>query len=235
MSGRATVTMVTSTSSMNAPRQTAVSGSHLRIGVSSVIAPGTPARLVRRWHPPRGSIHPVRPFRWIPTSDGPAMMETMKSQESDVDLDDLDRAIVQALMVDGRAAFSRIAEVLGVSDQTVIRRYRRLRTAGVLRVLGLPVGHRVGLYESWLRIQCTPDAAVAVADALARRPDIAWVTLVVEAAPRSTASPGPGPSRTGTPCCCRSSPAPAGSPGSPRSASCGCTSAVPGAGAAWTS
>ncbi|MFE2913247.1 Lrp/AsnC family transcriptional regulator [Kitasatospora indigofera] len=102
----------------------------------------------------------------------------MKSQEPDVDLDDLDRAIAQALMVDGRAAFSRIAEVLGVSDQTVIRRYRRLRTAGVLRVLGLPVGHRVGLYESWLRIQCTPDAAVAVADALARRPDIAWVTLV---------------------------------------------------------
>ncbi|MFC9324773.1 Lrp/AsnC family transcriptional regulator [Kitasatospora sp. NPDC057015] len=102
----------------------------------------------------------------------------MKSREPDPDLDDLDRAVVQALMVDGRAPFSRIAEVLGVSDQTVIRRYRRLRTAGVLRVLGLPVGHRVGLYESWLRIQCTPDAAVAVADALARRPDIAWVTLV---------------------------------------------------------
>ena len=33
MSGSATVTMVTSTSSMNVPRHTAVSGIHLRIGM----------------------------------------------------------------------------------------------------------------------------------------------------------------------------------------------------------
>ncbi|MFE0462413.1 Lrp/AsnC family transcriptional regulator [Kitasatospora sp. NPDC058965] len=93
------------------------------------------------------------------------------------ELDELDRAMVEALMIDGRAAFSRLAEVLRVSDQTVIRRYRRLRGEGLLRVVGLPVGHRVGLVESWLRLQCTPDAALAVADALAHRPDLAWVTL----------------------------------------------------------
>lgn len=80
-------------------------------------------------------------------------------------------------MVDGRAAMGRIAEVLGVSDQTVIRRYRRMRGSGVLRVVGLPRGYRVGLYESWLRVRCTPQAAAGVAEALARRPDIAWVTL----------------------------------------------------------
>ncbi len=34
MSGSATFTMVTSTSSMNVPRQTATSGAHLRIGGS---------------------------------------------------------------------------------------------------------------------------------------------------------------------------------------------------------
>ncbi|MBF6044587.1 AsnC family transcriptional regulator [Streptomyces sp. NRRL B-1677] len=89
----------------------------------------------------------------------------------------LDRRIVQALMVDGRAAFSRIAAVLGTTDQTVIRRYRRLRGAGLLRVLGLPEGERVGLYESRLRIQCVPGAAVAIAEALARRPDTGWVKI----------------------------------------------------------
>ncbi|MEU9133983.1 Lrp/AsnC family transcriptional regulator [Kitasatospora sp. NPDC048540] len=98
-------------------------------------------------------------------------------QSGTPELDALDRSVVQALMMDGRMPFSRLAQVLEVSDQTVIRRYRRLRTAGLLRVVGLPLGHRVGLYESWLRVQCTPDAAVQVADALARRPDIAWVTL----------------------------------------------------------
>ncbi|MET9884382.1 AsnC family transcriptional regulator [Streptomyces sp. NPDC006430] len=94
-----------------------------------------------------------------------------------VQLDALDRALVQALMIDGRAPFSRIAEVLEVSDQTVVRRYRRMRTSGLIRVIGLPLGSRVGLFESWLRVQCAPDAALAVAGALARRPDISWVKL----------------------------------------------------------
>jgi DNA-binding Lrp family transcriptional regulator len=35
--------------------------------------------------------------------------------------DELDRAIVHALHIDGRAPFSRIASVLDVSDQTVAR------------------------------------------------------------------------------------------------------------------
>src|SRR3954467_13360551 len=88
--------------------------------------------------------------------------------------DRLDRQLVDALMVDGRAPFSRLAEVLGVSDQTVTRRYRRLRGEGLLRVIGLPIGMRVGLYQSQVRVQCVPGAAGAIADALARRPDIAW-------------------------------------------------------------
>ncbi|MFJ8164568.1 Lrp/AsnC family transcriptional regulator [Streptomyces sp. NPDC096136] len=93
------------------------------------------------------------------------------------ELDAFDQALAQALSIDGRAPFSRLAEVLEVSDQTVVRRYHRLRGNGLLRVVGLPVGGRVGLFESWVRVQCAPDAAVAVAEALARRPDIAWVTL----------------------------------------------------------
>ncbi|GAA1950192.1 AsnC family transcriptional regulator [Catenulispora subtropica] len=91
--------------------------------------------------------------------------------------DQLDRQLVQALMIDGRAPFSRLAEVLGVSDQTVTRRYRRLRGEGLVRVIGLPLGMRVGLYQSQVRVQCVPGAAGAIADALARRPDIAWVTI----------------------------------------------------------
>lgn len=105
------------------------------------------------------------------------MMETMQTLAGPAEMDHLDLALVQALMIDGRASFSRLAEVLEVSDQTVVRRYRRMRSTGLVRVVGLPLGSRVGLFESWLRVQCTPDAALAVAEALARRPDIAWVTL----------------------------------------------------------
>ncbi|MER5811084.1 Lrp/AsnC family transcriptional regulator [Streptomyces sp. NPDC002033] len=95
----------------------------------------------------------------------------------DAELDSLDLALIQALMIDGRAPFSRLAQVLEVSDQTVVRRYRRLRTSGLVRVVALPNGRRVGLFESWLRVQCAPDASLAVAEALARRPDVAWVNL----------------------------------------------------------
>ncbi|MBT2403941.1 MULTISPECIES: Lrp/AsnC family transcriptional regulator [unclassified Streptomyces] len=100
-----------------------------------------------------------------------------QSVNNPVELDELDQALIQALMVDGRASFSRLSEVLEVSDQTVVRRYRRMRSSGLVRVVGLPLGRRVGLYESWLRVQCAPDAALRVAEALARRPDIAWVKL----------------------------------------------------------
>ncbi|MGI5324694.1 Lrp/AsnC family transcriptional regulator [Actinomadura nitritigenes] len=92
-------------------------------------------------------------------------------------LDELDRRIVHALHIDGRAPFSRIAPVLGVSDQTVARRYRGLRSTGSLRVVGLPNARRLGWVEWFVRIQVTPDAAVPVADALARRPDTSWVCL----------------------------------------------------------
>ncbi|HEV2635121.1 MAG TPA: AsnC family transcriptional regulator [Actinocrinis sp.] len=49
----------------------------------------------------------------------------------------LDVQLLHALQIDGRAALILIAEVLGVSDQTVARRYQRLRAAGLLRVRGL--------------------------------------------------------------------------------------------------
>ncbi len=91
--------------------------------------------------------------------------------------DHLDRRLVQALQLDGRLPFSRVAEVLGVSDQTVSRRYTRLRTEGALRVLGLTDPQVLGEVQWLVRVQCTPDAAAKVAQAMARREDTAWVSL----------------------------------------------------------
>ena len=95
-----------------------------------------------------------------------------------ITVDDLDRQLAQCLGVDGRASFSAIAEVLGVSDQTVARRYRRLRSAGALRVVGLRYLKSRG-YPSWfLKLRCVPGSGEAIAAALARRPDTAWVQLL---------------------------------------------------------
>ncbi|MFE0170964.1 Lrp/AsnC family transcriptional regulator [Streptomyces sp. NPDC059002] len=96
--------------------------------------------------------------------------------ESDV-FDELDRKLLHALEVDGRAPFSRIAHVLGVSDQTVARRYRRLCAGAGLRVVGVRDTQRLGRDQWMLRLRCSPDGAEAIAQALARRSDTAWVHL----------------------------------------------------------
>lgn len=92
-------------------------------------------------------------------------------------IDRLDRQLIHALVVDGRAPFRRLADVLAVSEQTVARRYRRLRDAGAVRVIGIPNPDRYD--ESWIvRVRIRPSAAVAFGQAVARRPDVAWVALM---------------------------------------------------------
>ncbi|MCD9194652.1 Lrp/AsnC family transcriptional regulator [Streptomyces albireticuli] len=91
-------------------------------------------------------------------------------------LDALELGLLQALQLDGRAALSRIAQRLGASERTVGRRYGRLRAMG-LRVVGQPVPARLGMTRWLLRVHCAPDAAGAVARALARRPDTSWISL----------------------------------------------------------
>jgi DNA-binding Lrp family transcriptional regulator len=95
-----------------------------------------------------------------------------------LNVDGLDRQIIHSLSIDGRASFSKIAEVLGVSDQTVARRYRKLRAEARLRVVGLPDPVRIESVRWWIRLQCLPGAAQGIAESLARRPDTAWVQLV---------------------------------------------------------
>lgn len=97
--------------------------------------------------------------------------------ESDV-FDTLDLKLLHALEIDGRVPFSRVAAVVGVSDQTVARRYRRLRAGAGLRVVGVRDTGRLGRDAWMLRLRCAPDGAEAIATGLARRPDTAWVHLM---------------------------------------------------------
>jgi DNA-binding Lrp family transcriptional regulator len=92
-------------------------------------------------------------------------------------VDVVDRQIIHVLAVDPRASFRTIAEVVGVSDQTAARRYRRLREVAALRVIGLVSGARAGWTDWVVRVQTTPGSASAIADSLARRPDTRWIRM----------------------------------------------------------
>src|ERR1700722_4885922 len=89
----------------------------------------------------------------------------------------LDLRIVQCLLRDGRAPFRRIAEALGVSEQTVARRYRGLLAAGALRVQVQPDERVTGQQRWFVRVQCRPDAAAALAGSMAARDDVSWVSI----------------------------------------------------------
>ncbi|SDN30287.1 transcriptional regulator, AsnC family [Streptomyces sp. cf386] len=96
--------------------------------------------------------------------------------ESDI-FDELDLQLLDALEVNARASFARLGEVLGVSDQTVARRYRRLCAEGGLRVVAVRDAERLGQDQWMLRLRCVPDSAQAIADALAQRPDTNWIGI----------------------------------------------------------
>ncbi|WP_308797957.1 Lrp/AsnC family transcriptional regulator [Streptomyces sp. UH6] len=90
--------------------------------------------------------------------------------------DRLDRQLLHALQLDGRAQFRRMATVLDVSEHTVARRYRRLREKG-LHIIGEPDAERLGRTRWLLRLRCAPDAVLPIAEALARRPDTGYISL----------------------------------------------------------
>jgi DNA-binding Lrp family transcriptional regulator len=94
-----------------------------------------------------------------------------------VTVDALDRRIIQALYLDPRAPFNRLSEVLGSSEQTIARRYRRLFDGHVVRVVGQLDSQRLGQSDWAVRIRCAPGSAPAVATKLAEHPDTAWVQL----------------------------------------------------------
>lgn len=89
----------------------------------------------------------------------------------------LDQQILAALQIDARAPFRHVADVLGTSDQTVARRCARMRASGRVRIVGLTHPERLGEVSWFVRARTTPDAAVPIAEALARRPDTSWVSI----------------------------------------------------------
>ncbi|MCW2526175.1 MAG: transcriptional regulator, AsnC family [Pseudonocardiales bacterium] len=89
----------------------------------------------------------------------------------------LDQQIIRSMQLSPRAPFSLIARVLEVSEQTVARRYRRLRAEGLIRIVAV-VDPRLLGESSWMvRVRCRPDGVGTIADALARRDDVGWVSI----------------------------------------------------------
>ncbi|WP_067898787.1 Lrp/AsnC family transcriptional regulator [Nocardia vaccinii] len=92
-------------------------------------------------------------------------------------LSDLDRRIVGALQVDGRASWRQIAAAIGEPERTIARRGDALLRSGVVTVIAAsPQGEGV-----IVRVRCGPGMARPVGAALARRSDSSSCCLLTGA------------------------------------------------------
>lgn len=92
-------------------------------------------------------------------------------------MDEIDLGIIHCIQLDGRVAFRRVAAAVGISEQTVARRFRRMRSDGIIRVVSLQSPASFGQTSWMVRIRARPDSVRALARALADRDDVAWVTI----------------------------------------------------------
>lgn len=95
-------------------------------------------------------------------------------------LDELDRAIVEHLMLDGRMSAADIArDVKGVSDRTVSSRIDRLIQRGVMRIVPRVYPEFLGYSISAdLSIQTESKLLVQVAEALVELEEVSYVAII---------------------------------------------------------
>jgi Lrp/AsnC family transcriptional regulator, regulator for asnA, asnC and gidA len=92
-------------------------------------------------------------------------------------LDDLNKAIVEELQVDGRRTYGSIAEAVGLSEAAVRQRVQKLREAGVMQIVAVTDPLQMGFAsQAMVGIRTEGDARV-VADRLAAVDDIDYVVM----------------------------------------------------------
>ena len=91
-------------------------------------------------------------------------------------VDDLDRAIIEALQENGRESFRGIASRLGVSEGTVRARYARLTGEGILQVVAVTNPLGLGFDQALIGVK-TSGPPSTVADEISRWPEADYVVV----------------------------------------------------------
>lgn len=94
-------------------------------------------------------------------------------------VDVIDRKIIDQLRIDGRRSFGEIGRYVGLSEGSVRARYKRLLSLGIVQVVGMPNGTRVGFLEVHLSIRVRGATVAAVATALAEMPEVRYVATCI--------------------------------------------------------
>jgi Lrp/AsnC family transcriptional regulator for asnA, asnC and gidA len=93
------------------------------------------------------------------------------------ELSPLDKRIIEHLQADGRRPFTQIAAELEVSEAAVRARTNRLIERGILQIVGVADPGKLGFQQALIGIRCHPGRLVAVAEALAKLPEVDYVVV----------------------------------------------------------
>jgi len=96
-----------------------------------------------------------------------------------IKIDEVDKEIVQKLMLNGRTSFTKIAKDLGLSTDTVVKRYHKLKENGAIKV-SVQINPNIIGYESMLDINIAFTTSLglkeSVVEALTKIPDVIAIT-----------------------------------------------------------
>lgn len=93
-------------------------------------------------------------------------------------LDEIDQSIIEAMRVDGRISFSRIASQQGVSPGMIRLRYNRLVEMGVLKVVAISNPLHMG-YQTMALIGIRVDGSelLKVADKISKLDEVVYLII----------------------------------------------------------
>jgi Lrp/AsnC family transcriptional regulator for asnA, asnC and gidA len=93
------------------------------------------------------------------------------------DLDDIDKAIIRALQLDGRTPYSKLGPAVGLSQAAVRQRVQRLVDRGVMQVVAVTDPATLGFaVQAMVAISVTGDVR-KVADAVGHLDEVEYVVI----------------------------------------------------------
>lgn len=115
-------------------------------------------------------------LNWLP--DVPSTVSLKEKRLSQIEIDDLDRAIIKHLQRDGRRPFTDIAADVDVSEATVRRRVKDLLDKGVLQIVGVVEPWMVGWNAAgFIGVSTEPGAVESVAERISQLPEVTYLFM----------------------------------------------------------
>jgi Lrp/AsnC family transcriptional regulator, regulator for asnA, asnC and gidA len=92
-------------------------------------------------------------------------------------IDDVSKAIIEQLQVDGRKSYAEIGKAVGLSEAAVRQRVQKLNESGVMQIVAVTDPMQLGFYrQAMIGVRVTGDTLV-IADKLAAMPSVDYVVL----------------------------------------------------------